>query len=143
MTEQPSAASPRRPARRRRLVAVTDDDRSAAAELIAAARVASDAPPDDACDPLPDDACDPPPDGSLEQSLASLLAFLRRRLTGDFTVDEFGFDAELTDTVLLALLRPLYRTWFRVEVRGIENIPADGRRARRRQPLRARSRWTR
>ncbi|MDQ1287473.1 MAG: hypothetical protein QG622_1038 [Actinomycetota bacterium] len=126
MTEQPSAASPRRPARRRRLVAVTDDDRSAAAELIAAARVASDAPPDDACDPLPDDACDPPPDGSLEQSLASFLAFVRRRLTGDITVDEFGFDAEFTDTVLFALLRPLYRTWFRVEVRGVENIPAEG-----------------
>ena len=24
------------------------------------------------------------------------------------------------------MLRPIYRRWFRVEVRGIENIPADG-----------------
>ncbi len=61
-----------------------------------------------------------------DRDLAQLVAFAARRLTGDFEVDEFGFDAELTDTVLLALLRPLYRRWFRVEVRGIENIPAEG-----------------
>ena len=44
------------------------------------------------------------------------LAFLRRRLTGDYQVDEFGFDPELTDRVLLAPLRPLYENWFRIEV---------------------------
>jgi 1-acyl-sn-glycerol-3-phosphate acyltransferase len=66
------------------------------------------------------------PRGAVEEKVASVLAFLRRRLTGDYAVDEFGFDVELTDTVVLSLLRPLYRTWFRVEVRGIENIPATG-----------------
>jgi 1-acyl-sn-glycerol-3-phosphate acyltransferase len=55
-----------------------------------------------------------------------MLAFVRRRLTGDVEVDEFGFDPELTDHVLLALLRPLYEHYFRVEVRGIENVPAEG-----------------
>jgi 1-acyl-sn-glycerol-3-phosphate acyltransferase len=54
------------------------------------------------------------------------LDFVRRRLTGDYTVDEFGYDSDLTDHVLLASLRPLYEQWFRVEVRGIENIPAEG-----------------
>lgn len=54
------------------------------------------------------------------------LAFAKRRLTGDFSVDPFGFDEELTESLLLPALRPLYRHWFRVEVRGIENIPADG-----------------
>jgi 1-acyl-sn-glycerol-3-phosphate acyltransferase len=62
----------------------------------------------------------------LEEKLADVLAFLRRRLTGEFEVDEFGFDPELTDTVLMALARPLYKRWFRVEVRGIENIPDTG-----------------
>jgi len=62
----------------------------------------------------------------MEERVADVLALVRRRLTGDFEVDEFGFDAELTDTVLLAVLRPLYRKWFRVEVRGIENLPATG-----------------
>jgi 1-acyl-sn-glycerol-3-phosphate acyltransferase len=28
--------------------------------------------------------------------------------------------------VLLALLRPLYDKWFRVEARGLENVPAEG-----------------
>ena len=61
-----------------------------------------------------------------ERKVAATLAFVRRRLTGDVEVDEFGFDPELTDHVLLALLRPLYEHYFRVEVRGIENVPADG-----------------
>jgi 1-acyl-sn-glycerol-3-phosphate acyltransferase len=58
--------------------------------------------------------------------VASGLAFLRRRVTGEYEVDEFGYDAELTDQVLMALLRPLYEGYFRVEVRGIEHIPAEG-----------------
>jgi 1-acyl-sn-glycerol-3-phosphate acyltransferase len=61
----------------------------------------------------------------VDRQVASALAFLRRRLSGDYTVDELGFDAELTEALLPAL-RPLYRKWFRVEVRGIENIPAEG-----------------
>ncbi|NJP48217.1 acyltransferase family protein [Streptomyces sp. PRB2-1] len=61
-----------------------------------------------------------------DRRVASGLAFLRRRVTGDYEVDEFGYDAELTDQVLMSLLRPLYERYFRVEVRGIENIPAEG-----------------
>ena len=59
-----------------------------------------------------------------EPRLAQLLATLRRRLIGDYEVDEFGFDAEITETFTLALLRPIAEKWFRVEVRGVENIPA-------------------
>ena len=61
-----------------------------------------------------------------ERRLAGALAFVRRRLTGDVEIDEFGFDAELTEHVLLALVRPLYEHYFRVEVRGLENIPGEG-----------------
>ena len=57
---------------------------------------------------------------------AELLAFLRRRLTGDYEVDDFGFDPDLTEHLLLGLVRPLYRSWFRVEVRGVENVPDEG-----------------
>lgn len=67
-----------------------------------------------------------PSPGEIEEQVARGLAFLRRRLTGDYEIDELGFDGELTDTVLLGLLRPLYRHWFRVEVRGVENIPDTG-----------------
>ncbi|MBX6752379.1 MAG: glycerol acyltransferase, partial [Micromonosporaceae bacterium] len=51
-----------------------------------------------------------------EERVADLLAFLRRRLTGRYEVDEFGFDPELTETVFYPLLRLLYRHYFRVEV---------------------------
>ena len=62
----------------------------------------------------------------VERHLASMLSFARRRITGDYTVDEFGFDEDFTRHFYLPVLRPLYRSWFRVEVRGIENIPATG-----------------
>ncbi|GAA5144866.1 hypothetical protein GCM10023340_13220 [Nocardioides marinquilinus] len=61
-----------------------------------------------------------------EPRLAQFLAFLRRRVTGDYAVDEYGFDPEITQQLLLATLRPIAQTWFRVEVRGLENIPARG-----------------
>src|SRR3954447_14327243 len=61
------------------------------------------------------------PPGEWEQKVAGALAFLRRRITGEVEVDEFGFDPELTDTVLLRLMQPLYDKYFRVEVRGLEN----------------------
>jgi 1-acyl-sn-glycerol-3-phosphate acyltransferase len=69
--------------------------------------------------------------GSEEQvdwnaRVAGALAFLRRRITGEYRVDDFGFDPELTDRVLLAPFRPLYRKWFRIETRGLENIPDTG-----------------
>jgi 1-acyl-sn-glycerol-3-phosphate acyltransferase len=61
-----------------------------------------------------------------ELTLAELLAFLRRRLAGDYPVDDFGFDAELTDTLLLPALRPLYQRWFRVETIGMHHVPTTG-----------------
>jgi 1-acyl-sn-glycerol-3-phosphate acyltransferase len=61
-----------------------------------------------------------------DEKAEQALDFLRRRLTGDYEVDAFGFDQQLTDTVLLPVLRLLYRHWFRVDVNGIENVPAEG-----------------
>ena len=66
------------------------------------------------------------PAEEVERQVAETLAYLRRRLTGDYVVDEFGFDEDYTVNVHLPLLRPLYQKWFRVEVRGIENIPDVG-----------------
>ncbi|NDG95743.1 MAG: glycerol acyltransferase, partial [Actinobacteria bacterium] len=51
---------------------------------------------------------------------------LRERLAGEYAVDDFGFDPEFTDKVLLQAVRPLYRNWFRVEVSGIQSIPDQG-----------------
>ncbi|KWW98212.1 glycerol acyltransferase [Carbonactinospora thermoautotrophica] len=64
--------------------------------------------------------------GEWERRIAKGLAFLRRRLTGAYEVDEFGFDPDLHQHVLMALLRPLYEKYFRVETRGLENVPDEG-----------------
>jgi 1-acyl-sn-glycerol-3-phosphate acyltransferase len=61
-----------------------------------------------------------------DRRVAGTLAFLRRRLSGQYEVDEFGFDRELTDRVFHPVLRLLYRDWFRTEVSGVEHLPADG-----------------
>jgi 1-acyl-sn-glycerol-3-phosphate acyltransferase len=64
-----------------------------------------------------------PAAGDLVDKLADFVAFARRRVTGEYEVDEFGFDAELTDHVIMPPLRQLYQKWFRVEVSGADHLP--------------------
>ncbi|GAB4530194.1 MAG: lysophospholipid acyltransferase family protein [Anaerolineales bacterium] len=51
---------------------------------------------------------------------------LKRRMSGEYETDEWGLDMEFLEAV-----RPffefLYTTYWRVEVSGLENIPAEGR----------------
>jgi 1-acyl-sn-glycerol-3-phosphate acyltransferase len=61
-----------------------------------------------------------------ERRTAAALAFLRRRIAGDYPVDEFGFDPELTEAIVLPAARQLYRRWFRTEVLGAHHLPAEG-----------------
>lgn len=61
-----------------------------------------------------------------ERRFGEVLAFLRRRVQGDYTVDDFGFDEDFTVHTAFPFIRLLKDRWFRVEVRGIENIPAEG-----------------
>lgn len=65
-------------------------------------------------------------DDVWDRRVAAGLAFLRERLTGDYDVDEFGFDQHLTDGAFLPLLRPLYGSWFRTTVTGADRLPATG-----------------
>ena len=58
--------------------------------------------------------------------LAGAAEFARRRLGGDYEVDEFGFDPDLNSAVLMPAALALYRNWFRVQARGVANIPAAG-----------------
>jgi len=61
-----------------------------------------------------------------EHRAAGGLDFLRRRLTGEYRVDEFGFDPELTEKVLLTAVRPIAEKYFRLDVRGAEHLPTEG-----------------
>ncbi len=60
-----------------------------------------------------------------ESRLAGMLATVRRRLSGDYDVDDFGHDPEVAQ-LLINALEPLAEQWFRLEVRGVHNIPAEG-----------------
>ncbi len=64
-------------------------------------------------------------DADLTEGLGDLLAFLRRRLTGDYEIDEFGFDEDLTTSLLIPLVRPLHRYYWRVRAHGEEHLPLD------------------
>ena len=61
-----------------------------------------------------------------ERKAAGALAFLRRRLTGDFDVDEYGYDQDYYDHVICPALNWVYDSYWRVETFGLENIPDDG-----------------
>jgi 1-acyl-sn-glycerol-3-phosphate acyltransferase len=61
-----------------------------------------------------------------QDPVTEALDFLRRRLTGDYEVDEFGFDPHLTGTMLAPLARPLHERWWRVDWVAMENVPAEG-----------------
>ena len=54
------------------------------------------------------------------------LKLIRRRMTGQYDVDAFGFDRELTERVLLPMAKPWYRHYWRVEWLGLEHVPSVG-----------------
>ncbi|MFO7779944.1 MAG: lysophospholipid acyltransferase family protein [Nitriliruptoraceae bacterium] len=65
-------------------------------------------------------------DDRFLEALRGLIGFLRRRVTGAYEIDEFGFDEELTTQVLMPLLRPMHRHYWRVTSHGIEHVPEQG-----------------
>jgi 1-acyl-sn-glycerol-3-phosphate acyltransferase len=69
-----------------------------------------------------------PPEAPAAETdaLEELLAFARRRLTGEYEIDEFGFDAELTEQILAPIVRRLHERWWRVDWIGMENVPSEG-----------------
>jgi 1-acyl-sn-glycerol-3-phosphate acyltransferase len=71
------------------------------------------------------DAADEGPN-ELARRIAAIAEFVRKRMVGEYTVDEFGFDPHLNNAIFLPLLRVFFNSWFRVEVSGIENLPETG-----------------
>jgi 1-acyl-sn-glycerol-3-phosphate acyltransferase len=48
------------------------------------------------------------------------------QLGDEGSVDEFGFDPDFNARYLLPIARFFYRRWFRVRIRGLEHVPAEG-----------------
>lgn len=69
-----------------------------------------------------------PPEAATSQPdrLQDILAFVRRRLTGEYGIDEFGFDEDLTEEILAPLARVFHEKWWRVDWLGLENVPSEG-----------------
>ncbi|GAA5155414.1 lysophospholipid acyltransferase family protein [Pseudonocardia eucalypti] len=106
----------------------TDDRADFRPEELAPVRVVRrpvpvrDEPPAAVPLPAPADRATEPTDDRFGE----LFDFLRRRAAGDYRVDEFGFDSEFTDHLVMPVLRPLYERWFRVETIGATNVPDAG-----------------
>ncbi len=58
--------------------------------------------------------------------VADVVRYFGTRATGNFEVDVFGFDRHLTENLLLPLLRPMYRHYWRVRSIGHDRIPEGG-----------------
>src|SRR5699024_9754792 len=65
------------------------------------------------------------PEPAWRDRLLELAAFARRRITGDYVIDDFGYDRDFTESILLPPLRMLAEKWFRVETIGMDNVPVD------------------
>jgi 1-acyl-sn-glycerol-3-phosphate acyltransferase len=66
------------------------------------------------------------PNASGWRQLAAAAGVVRRRIAGDSGADGSGFDPDFTANVLIPAVRPLYTSWFRVQMRGLEYVPASG-----------------
>jgi 1-acyl-sn-glycerol-3-phosphate acyltransferase len=62
----------------------------------------------------------------LNYTLRYNVDLVQRRFTGEYDTDEWGLDWELVD-LLLPLLTFLYKSYWRVETTGLENVPIEGR----------------
>jgi 1-acyl-sn-glycerol-3-phosphate acyltransferase len=66
-----------------------------------------------------------PGSGGWIERLAGVADFVRRRFEGDYEVDSEGFDPEFNRAVFMPIARALYQGWFRVQLRGVENVPSS------------------
>jgi 1-acyl-sn-glycerol-3-phosphate acyltransferase len=63
---------------------------------------------------------------ALPRDTRRTLARAARRLEGDYTEDEWGFDEEFAEAVF-PLFEFMHDRWWRVRATGLENVPSHGR----------------
>ena len=62
----------------------------------------------------------------LRQLVGNVLRLAEGHLGNGGPVDEFGFDPAFNSRYLLPVARFFYQRWFRVQIRGLEHVPAQG-----------------
>jgi 1-acyl-sn-glycerol-3-phosphate acyltransferase len=63
---------------------------------------------------------------ALRDLVSDALRAAENHLGDGEPVDQFGFDPDFTSRVLMPIARFFYQRWFRVQIRGLEHVPADG-----------------
>jgi 1-acyl-sn-glycerol-3-phosphate acyltransferase len=63
---------------------------------------------------------------ALSDRVAHVAGFVQQWLDRGPRAEEFGFDPDFNASVLMPIARVLYRNWFRVRMRGLENVPDSG-----------------
>jgi 1-acyl-sn-glycerol-3-phosphate acyltransferase len=63
---------------------------------------------------------------ALPRDTRNTLARAARRLEGDYTENEWGFDEEFTEMVF-PFFELMYDRWWRVRASGVQNVPSHGR----------------
>ncbi len=74
--------------------------------------------------PKPEEARSSSP--TATDPLARLADFVKRRMSGDYPVDDFGYDPELAREILLPIASKMFETYFRIRTLGITRIPPEG-----------------
>jgi 1-acyl-sn-glycerol-3-phosphate acyltransferase len=64
--------------------------------------------------------------GALPRDARETLLRILDRMDGDYSEDEWGFDEDFTELVE-PFFAFLYQSWWRVQVEGVERVPAHGR----------------
>ncbi len=66
------------------------------------------------------------PSLALLNQFKETVSLVRRRMDGDYEIDDWGRDDELTEYIMF-LAKFMFKYYWRVKVTGIENVPSDGR----------------
>ena len=64
--------------------------------------------------------------GSLPEVVRDAIKTILRRLRGEYSEDQWGFDEDFAEAVF-PIFRFLYDVWWRVDATGVANVPAHGR----------------
>jgi 1-acyl-sn-glycerol-3-phosphate acyltransferase len=62
----------------------------------------------------------------LRDLVGDVLRLAENQLANGGPVDEFGFDPAFNSRYLMPIARFFYQRWFRVQIRGLEHVPAEG-----------------
>lgn len=62
----------------------------------------------------------------LQYQIQEQVAFVKRRIRGEYTIDPYGLDPDIVE-IVRPFVSFMYHTWWRTKAEGLEHVPAEGR----------------